>query len=53
MTVDLNDVPVAQPAQRQAPAHLLTRFEVQSDVTTVTPEDIDEAPVDVAKDMGW
>jgi hypothetical protein len=53
MTVDLNTVPITHPAQKQALMDLLTRFEVQVDVTEVTQEDIDEAQAEVARDMGW
>lgn len=52
MTVDLDTVPIAHPAEKQALADLLTRLE-QTDITSVTQVDIDAARAEVAKDMGW
>ncbi len=52
MTVDLKTVPIIHPAEKQALTDLLTQLE-QSDVTSVTQSDIDEARAAVATDMGW
>ena len=52
MTVNLNEVPIRHPAEKQALADLLTRLEV-SDVTGVDQEEIDSAREEVARDMGW
>ncbi|MEU8617222.1 hypothetical protein [Streptomyces sp. NPDC048623] len=55
MTTDLDSVPVTHPAQKQALADLLSRFEwaADSDVTGSTAEEIAAAQEAVAKDMGW
>jgi hypothetical protein len=52
MTVDLNEVPISHPAEKQALADLLTLLEV-TDVTGVDQEEIDAAREEVARDMGW
>jgi hypothetical protein len=52
-TVDLNDVPVAHPAEKQALADLLTRLEHETDIPGVTHAEIDGAREEVARDMGW
>ena len=52
MTVDLNAVPITHPAEKQALMDLLSQLE-QTDITDVTPDQIDEARADVARDMGW
>lgn len=53
MSTDLNTVPITHPAQKQALADLLSRFEQDSFVTDVTQEQIDAAQGEVARDMGW
>jgi hypothetical protein len=53
MSTDLNTVPVTHPAQKQALADLLSRFEQDTYVTNVTQAEIDAAQAEVAKDMGW
>ena len=52
MTVDLNEVPISHPAEKQALADLLLQLEV-SDVTGVDQAEIDAARMEVARDMGW
>jgi hypothetical protein len=52
MAVDLNAVPITHPAEKQALMDLLTRLE-ETDITGVTPEEIDAARQEVARDMGW
>jgi len=53
MTTDLNTVPITHPAQKQALADLLRRFEQDTFVADVTQEQIDAAQNEVARDMGW
>jgi hypothetical protein len=53
MTVDLNDVPIAHPAEKQALADLLTRLEHETDIPGVTQAEIDAAREEVSRDMGW
>jgi hypothetical protein len=53
MHTDLDKVPIAHPAEKQALADLLTRLEVQTDVPSVTQAEIDAAREAVSKDMGW
>ena len=53
MSTDLNSVPITHPAQKQALADLLSRFEQDSLITDVTQEQIDAAQAEVARDMGW
>ena len=53
MSTDLNTVPITHPAQKQALADLLSRFEQDTFVTEVTQEQIDAAQNEVARDMGW
>ncbi|MFD9483605.1 hypothetical protein ACFWBX_06295 [Streptomyces sp. NPDC059991] len=55
MSTDLDSVPITHPAQKQALADLLSRFEwaADVDVTAATSEEIAAAQADVAKDMGW
>ena len=54
-STDLNAVPIAHPAQKQALADLLSRFDwaADTDITGSSPAEIAEAQADVAKDMGW
>lgn len=54
-TTDLNTVPITHPAQKQALADVLSRFEwaADTDITDVSAEEIAEAQQAVAKDMGW
>jgi hypothetical protein len=54
-TIDLNTVPITHPAQKQALADVLSRFEwaADTDITDVSAEEIAEAQQAVAKDMGW
>ena len=52
-SVDLNDVPITHPAQKQALADLFTRLEQETDIPGVTQEDIDAASLAVARDTGW
>ncbi|WP_438296235.1 hypothetical protein [Streptomyces sp. HUAS TT7] len=55
MSTDLNSVPITHPAQKQALADLLSRFEwaADVDVTGSTSEEIATAQADVARAMGW
>jgi hypothetical protein len=53
MTVDLNQVPISHPAEKQALMDLLTRLEQETDVPGVTQEEIDQARAEVARNMGW
>ncbi|MEO3858488.1 hypothetical protein ABGB08_26540 [Acrocarpospora sp. B8E8] len=55
MTTDLNTVPITHPAQKQALADVLSRFEwaADVDVTGSTAEEITAAQEELAKDMGW
>jgi len=55
MSTDLDTVPITHPAQKQALADLLSRFEwaADSDITASTAEEIAAAHEEVAKDMGW
>ncbi|OBG75831.1 MULTISPECIES: hypothetical protein [unclassified Mycobacterium] len=55
VNTDLNTVPITHPAQKQALADLLSRFEwaAPEDVTVATAEDIAAAQAVVARDMGW
>ena len=55
MATDLNTVPITHPAQKQALADLLSRFEWATDVdiTESTAQEIAAAQREVAKDMGW
>lgn len=52
---DLDTVPVTHPAQKQALADLLTRFEwaADEDVTSATAEEIAAAQAELVRDMGW
>lgn len=52
MTVDLNQVPISHPAEKQALADLLTQLE-QSSITGVDQGEIDSAREEVSRDMGW
>jgi hypothetical protein len=52
MTVDLNSVPITHAAEKQALTDLLTQLE-QTDIRSVSQEEIDEARAAVATDMGW
>ncbi len=51
MTVDLDTVPITNRAEKQALTDLLTQLE-QTEITSVTQEDIDEAREQVSRDMG-
>lgn len=53
MSVDLNQVPITHPAEKQALADLLTQLETETDVPGVTQEQIDAAREEVARDMSW
>jgi hypothetical protein len=55
MTTDLDAVPITHPAQKQALADLLSRFEwdADTDITQSTAEEIAAAKEAVARDMGW
>lgn len=55
MSTDLNTVPITHPAQKQALADVLSRFEwaADTDITGSTVEEIAAAQHEVAKDMGW
>lgn len=53
MSVDLNDVPIDHPAEKQALADLLTRLGQETDIPGVTQAEIDQAREEVARDMGW
>ncbi|MGW2863620.1 hypothetical protein [Streptomyces sp. NPDC001205] len=55
MSTNLNSVPITHPAQKQALADLLSRFEwaTDVDVTGATHEEIAAAQAEVAKDMRW
>ncbi|MGW1675383.1 hypothetical protein [Streptomyces sp. NPDC002324] len=55
MSTDLNAVPITHPAQKQALADLLSRFEwaCDVDITNSTAPEIAAAQEEVAKDMGW
>jgi hypothetical protein len=54
-STDLNSVPITHPAQKQALADLLSRFEWAADVdiTESTAQEVAAAQQEVAKDMGW
>lgn len=52
MSVDLHAIPITHPAEKQALADLLTRFEHETDLPGVTQEQIDAARGDVYRDMG-
>lgn len=55
MSTDLDSVPITHPAQKQALADLLSRFEWATDVDIAgaTAEEIAAAQRAVAKDIGW
>lgn len=55
MSTDLDTVPITHPAQKQALADLLSRFEYATapGITGVTAEEITAAQHEVAKDIGW
>jgi hypothetical protein len=55
MTTDLDKVPITHPAQKQALADLLSRFDwaADADVTESTAEEITAAQAEVSRDMGW
>ena len=52
MSVDLNEVPITHPAQKQALMDLLTRLE-ETEVRNASSEEIAAAQQEVAQDMGW
>ena len=54
-TTDLDTVPITHPAQKQALADVLSRFEwaADTDITDVSAGEIAAAKLEVAKDMGW
>jgi hypothetical protein len=51
-TVDLNTVPISQPAEKQALMDLYSRLE-ESVIADSTPKDLARAQAAVARDMGW
>lgn len=53
MAVDLNVVPIAHPAEKQALMDVLTRLEAEADVPLVTQDEIDAARADVVRTSGW
>ena len=55
MSTDLDTVPVTHPAQKQALADLLSRFEwaADSDITASTADEIAAAQRQIGKHMGW
>lgn len=53
MSVDLDDVPISHPAEKQALTDLATRLEHETDIPGVTQTEVDEAREEVARDMGW
>ncbi|WP_127479278.1 hypothetical protein [Nocardioides pantholopis] len=53
MSVDINQVPITHPAEKQALADLVTRLEHETDIAGVTREEIDQARGEVSRDMGW
>jgi hypothetical protein len=55
MTTDLDKVPITHPAQKQALADLLSRFDwaADTDITESTAEEIAAAQAEVSRDMGW
>lgn len=53
MSVDLDDVPISHPAEKQALADLLLGIEMSTDVPEVTQTEINQAREQVAKNMGW
>ena len=53
MSIDLDDIPIRHPAEKQALADLLTRLEQETDIPGVTQEQIDAARAEVARAMGW
>jgi hypothetical protein len=53
MRTDLNTIPIEHPAQKQALTDLLGRIEVETDLASVTKDEIDAARAEVARDMGW
>jgi hypothetical protein len=52
---DLNTVPITHPAQKQALTDLLSRLEwdIDTDITGSSAEEIAAAQEEVAKDMDW
>ncbi len=52
METDLDMVPIRHPAEKQALTDLLARLE-ETDVRSVSQEEIDLAREAVARDMGW
>lgn len=53
MSVDLDDVPISHPAEKQALADLLLGIEMSTDVPEVTQTKIDQARDKIATNMGW
>ncbi|NWL10445.1 hypothetical protein DM793_03895 [Paenarthrobacter nitroguajacolicus] len=53
MSVDLDDVPISHPAEKQALADLLLGIEMSTDVPEVTQTEIDQARDKIATNMGW
>ena len=53
MSVEVNDVRITHPAEKQALTDLLARLEPETDIPGVTQEEIDDARGEVARDMGW
>jgi hypothetical protein len=53
VTVNLNDVPITHPSQKQALFDLRTQLESQTDVDYSGADEIVKAQGEVAADMGW
>ncbi|MFF2841059.1 hypothetical protein [Paenarthrobacter sp. NPDC057981] len=53
MSVDLDDVPISHPSEKQALADLLLGIEMCTDVPEATQMEISQAREQVARNMGW
>ncbi|MDQ3688840.1 MAG: hypothetical protein M3406_02155 [Chloroflexota bacterium] len=53
MSTDLNTVPITHPSQKQALVDLLCQVDMDPEASGFTPEELQTAQADVAKDMGW
>jgi hypothetical protein len=53
MSVDLDDVPISHPAEKQVLADLLLGIEMSTDVPEATQTEISQAREQVARNMGW
>ncbi|MFK0007754.1 hypothetical protein ACIQTZ_11930 [Paenarthrobacter sp. NPDC090520] len=53
MSVELDDVPISHPAEKQALADLLLGIEMSTDVPEATQAEINQAREQVARNMGW